>query len=52
MTRKHFKMIAAIIAKIENKDSRVMAYREFADMCQNENPNFDRGRFRAACGID
>lgn len=52
MTRKHFVLIAAIIAKIENKDSRVEAYRNAADMCQKENPAFDRARFRAACKID
>jgi len=52
MTRKHFKMIAAIIAKIENLDNRVTAYREFADMCQKENPRFDRAKFREACRID
>jgi hypothetical protein len=52
MTRKHFKAIAESIAKIENLDSRVEAYRVMADMCEKENVHFDRKRFREACKID
>lgn len=52
MTRKHFRALAAQIAAVEDRDSRLSLYRTAADMCAAKNPRFCRTKFRAACGID
>ena len=48
MTRQHFAAIAEVIAgfKIAYRDA---IYRAFRDLCASSNPNFDEGRFYAAC---
>ena len=53
MTRKHFKMLAASIAKLTLLDRNAgydMAC-EVADACAKENPRFDRVKFFEACGL-
>lgn len=51
MSKKHFQLIAEILAKIENKTER----REMAEMHAAKfikiNPRFDKSRFFAACGL-
>jgi hypothetical protein len=52
MTRKHFSAMAKAIAKapITNEARKALA-RELAAICATTNPNFDRARFLAACGV-
>ena len=52
MTRKHFTMIAAVIAEIEDKRERHNAAVRFAFVLPSYNPNFNRYRFLEACGVD
>ena len=53
MTRKHFEMLAASIAKLTlfDKDAAYDMAGEVADACAKENPRFDRVRFYEACGF-
>lgn len=51
MTRKHFKMIAAIISKIENEGVRKEVARDAAGMCRQENSRFDCEKFLEACNV-
>ena len=53
MTRKHFKSLAASIAKLTLFDKNAghdMAC-DVADVCAKDNPRFDRLRFFEACGF-
>lgn len=62
MSKRHFEALAAIIkeapdyflpsetAKLEPMRARIA--RDIADMCRQENPLFDRGRFLKACGME
>ena len=50
MTRKHFKMIADEIAKIEDKQQRAKFAGAFAFILKRINPKFDFNKFYAACG--
>jgi hypothetical protein len=57
MTKKHFNAIAEIVkTAIENNPGAkgtisAMGYK-LATLCENDNPNFDLGRFLTACGIE
>ena len=51
MTRKHFRLIAAIIAKIENTTERRVMAELNAVTCARANPRFDRAKFFAACNV-
>ena len=51
MTRKHFRMIAAIIAKIENLTERRAMAELNAINCAASNPRFNRVKFFAACNV-
>lgn len=58
MTRKHFVKIAAIfagdLATCANEGERLKVrglILSFADMCKQENSNFDRARFYEASGL-
>ena len=61
MTKKHFKAIAEAMSDIRPENVPVMrndraqwavtVYR-MAELCQSDNPRFDRVRFYAACGYD
>ena len=51
MTRKHFKAIAAMLAKIENMAERKRQAEDFAVIAKKSNPRFDASRFYAACGL-
>lgn len=48
MTRKHFDMIAHIVASIEDYDERIRTAFRFADELPRFNPDFDRQRFLQA----
>ena len=53
MTRKHFQLIADVIETYQftdEQDRRILASR-MADALYSTNPNFDRYRFLAACGV-
>lgn len=52
MTRKHFSAIAKAIASASiDAPARKAIARELAAICATTNPNFDRARFLAACGV-
>jgi hypothetical protein len=51
MTRKHFRLIAAIIAKIENISERKAMAELNAVTCARSNPRFNRAKFFAACNV-
>jgi len=55
MTKKHFEAIAAIISEVHDDyrfDGAVDATaRRMADYFKTQNPNFNRDRFLAACGL-
>ena len=50
-TRKHFVMIAAVIAKIENPTNKMEVYEEFVKLFKSSNPLFDSSKFSTACGV-
>ena len=62
MTRKHFQAIAAIIRREHEKLDQQPRYcardmlntigNKIANVCEQENPNFDRERFAKACSSD
>ena len=55
LTRKVFEAQAAIIKKHVAAAGRDFCYEmaiDLADYFAGENPNFDRGRFFEACGVD
>ncbi len=55
MTRKHFNPLAAALAPFcptfdpDRRATFLEMVDGIADVCQRENPNFDRNRFRLAC---
>ena len=53
MTRKHFKSLAASVAKLNlfNHDAAYGMACDVADVCAKDNPRFDRLRFFEACGF-
>lgn len=51
MTRKHFKLIAENIARIENMEERKKMACHNAGLCKKSNPRFNHAKFYEACGI-
>lgn len=50
MTKKHFKLIADVIAKANlNPTDKVALANEFAVICAGCNPNFNKDKFITAC---
>ena len=49
MTRKHFRAIAQLLAK---QDADLNMVRDFAGMCAEYNPRFDRETFIRACSME
>jgi len=49
MTRKHFKLIAEVVASVDDKDIRNQIAVDFAHRFQDTNPRFDITRFLEAC---
>ena len=57
MTKKHFEALAAELMHRapEGKQARfgwIVAVCAVSDVCARFNPNFDRARFLAACGVE
>lgn len=59
MSRKHYVEMAECLHEIlvhhhkqSHQDCVRMVAEVFADMCQEDNENFDRNRFLRACGIE
>lgn len=56
MTKKHFEAIAKILRKWGEgrmePNKWIALVNDFADLCQAENPNFDRDRFKRACTFE
>ena len=50
MTRKHFVMIAQVVAAIDDIDIRRETALNFASEFQKENPRFNIEKFIKACG--
>jgi len=51
MTKKHFIHAAKLISCIPNMEEKIAAARVFYQVAESDNPNFDRERFLAACGL-
>ena len=53
MTRKHFKSLAASIAKLTlfDRERGLDMACDVANVCAKDNPRFDRLRFFEACGF-
>ena len=51
MTRKHFEVLAAAVAEIENETARRKAAEKTAVACALTNPRFNRERFFTACNV-
>ena len=51
MTRKHFNMIAEVIARVDNVEIRKQLARDFGGKLAQENANFNRDRFNTACRV-
>lgn len=57
LTKKHYKTIAGIIklhidcAGPLTVNSYISVANQLADMCENDNPNFNRSKFLQACGV-
>ena len=49
MTRKHYKMVAAAVAKMVERSDRWLVANLLADTFEKDNPRFDRDKFIAAC---
>ena len=60
MTRKDYVKFAAMLKELVGLDAeqvnldwfKVSFVNDFADILQADNPNFDRERFKKACGIE
>lgn len=49
MTRKHFQLVANVVAAIDNLDTRKEVALNFASEFTKENPRFDIEKFIKAC---
>jgi hypothetical protein len=53
MSRKHYIRTAAIIkGLVLTQSEKEPIAQQFADMFEEDNPNFDRARFLAAAGVE
>jgi hypothetical protein len=52
MTKKHFEAAAAQVRGLHNRLTAQVVAREFAQLFATFQPNFDRKRFFAACGVE
>jgi hypothetical protein len=57
VTRKHFELIAetlrgAVETNADSRDALPTLAAHFADALRRTNPNFNRARFLAACGVE
>ena len=53
MTRKHFEQMAASVEKLTHThyDAAYDMATDLANVCEKDNPRFDRDRFFVACGL-
>lgn len=52
MTRKHFEMIATVVAQIKDPEERAATATRFAFLLPSYNPAFNTPRFLEACGVE
>lgn len=59
MSKKHFKKLAEAIRLeferagcVQSTEATQRIAHAIAEICADDNPNFDRSRFLAACGIE
>jgi hypothetical protein len=52
MTRKHFKLVAEVISKIEDTTERKQMAKHNATAFAKANPRFNRSMFMAACNVN
>ena len=52
MTRKDFKIMAAGVASLVDRQLAKLLAEQLAAVCKARNPRFDRGRFMTACGLE
>ena len=50
MSKKHFIKLAAIIAAVEDKNTRANLCSEIGKLCASTNANFNWSTWQAACG--
>lgn len=51
MSRKHFNLLAASIARIEDDDVRSRMANDIGEVCADCNKNFNFKLWRKACGV-
>lgn len=51
MTRKDFKIMAAEVAALDDRQQAQRLADQLATLCKASNSRFDRDRFMAACGL-
>jgi hypothetical protein len=52
LQRRHYKMIARVVASIKDPVSQREAAYAFVEELKYTNPNFDQDMFLTACGVD
>jgi len=52
MTKKHFKLITEIIAKIKNPQERRLMAEHNAKICSKANSRFNSKKFFEACNVE
>ncbi len=52
MTRKDFKILAEVCAKLPENEQKYKYIDQMARKLKKENPRFDRAKFLKACGIN
>ena len=50
MSKKHFIKLAKIFSKYNLETQSRDILNDIIELCESENPNFDKGRFLKACG--
>ena len=51
MTRKHFRGLAEALLAIDDETDRLYVATKVSDVCEKDNPRFDRRKFYEACDV-